>query len=336
MSSFRLFSALPEEIQYQILDSCSSKTLVAVSAASHKLNDIAGQVLSSRLSALCGLPTSAQVGKSGSTTAQISHGPLAFILKAYSPEDLSHTSVRWFDTEYCENNHFSDFDCNFEHPYCSQPSTAHNSDKDMNASQPLRKRRLDAAKKKKSHRDLIPLSKFTVISQIKSSAYGIRTPRRSHSRLPDLFAIGQQQEHEQQQNEQQLPQQLQLELQQPQLPQEKHFLNHQVAVLDILEGDAFGQLVIELVATPARSLFTNTVQILKKTHRIYPAWAQDHEYAVHNRELTLHLQVIKANGSTPLRNEFGENFDRFHIIVTDIVVNMAHLLHQLEKTPLVA
>lgn len=108
--------------------------------------------------------------------------------------------------------------------------------------------------KEKSHRDLIPQSKFTVISQIKSSAYGIRTPRRSHSRLPDLLAIGQQQEHEQQQHEQQLPQQLQLELQQPQLPQEKHFLNHQVAVLDILEGDAFGQLVIELVATPARSL----------------------------------------------------------------------------------
>jgi hypothetical protein len=331
MSSFSLFSALPEEIQYQVLDSCSSQTLVAVSSTSRKLNSITGQVLSSRLSALCGLPTSAQIGKSGSATAQISQGPLAFVLKAYSPEDLSHTSVHWFGTEYCENNHFSDFDCNFAHAYCSQPSTAHNSDKDMNASQPSQKRRPGMARRKKCPRDLIPQSKFTVKSLIKSSTYGTRSPRRSHSRLPDLLAIGQQQQHELQ-----LQQQIQLQLQQNQLPQEQHFSNHQVATLDILEGDAFGQLVIELSATPVSSFLTNTVQILQKTHRIYPAWALDHEYAVHNRELTLHLQVIKANGSTPLRNEFGENFDRFHIIVTDIVVNMAYLLHQLEKTLLIA
>lgn len=309
MPSFSYFTALPEEIQYQILDSCSSQTLAVVLSTSHKLNSLTSQVLSSRLSALCGLPKSTQLCYATDLTPETPQGPFGFVLKAYSPEDLSRTSVHWFDTEYSENNHFSDFNCNFAHSYCSQPSTAHNSDEDMHASLPPRKHKITPVYQKKHHTELVPQTKFRVKSHIKSSTYGSRTSRRGQSRLSELLSIEQ---------------------------QENQHIEHEIATLDVLEGDAFGQLVIELNATPIDYSLTNTTKIIQKTCRISPDWALDHEYAIHNHELTLHIQVVKDNGSTPLKNEFGENFDRFHIVLTDIVVNMAYLLHQLENTQLIA
>lgn len=282
------FNRLPGELQILVLDSCANKTLASMLSVNHKVNDLTNQVLSSRLTNLCGLPTT------HISTPTPPSAPLQFLLKVYSPQDLRPSSVNWFAMDYVENNHFSDFHYSFNHTYCSQPSSAHNSDNDMQASAP-----------DSSSAELIPQSKFAIAKPIDSFRNRNRFPPHAAS----IHAMIQAQEQAQQQ----------------------HQLPNQVATLDIVDGDNFGQIELELFATAPE--LGNTIPLVHKTQRIYAEWADDFEYIVHNREVTCKVQVIreKTDEDEVRVNDFGEKYTRFKVIVSEMVVNMAYILAQLES-----
>lgn len=311
MTSFSLY-ALPPEIQYLVLDSCPNKSLARMLRVSRRTNSLVKQIMANRLSRVCGLPTSLD------DTQSTSRGQI--LLRAYSPGDTSHTSVNWFDTEYVETNNQTRFHYHFSSPYSSHPSTASNSDVEMNPSTP-QSLSSSRCKSKQLHgyfnEDIVPQSKFTIKSHLKTSYNGMQSAGGNNLTLTPAHPL----------LRRQLAAQL---LQHHTNPVEGSSLQspNQVASVDIVDGDGFAQVVLQVAVTLSNSQQI-PVLLFKKTQRVYAEWAQEDEYLIHNKELTCRIQVTQSD-PTIRTNDFGEHFQRYEVLVQELVFNTGFLLSQLE------
>lgn len=352
LKTFDLFK-LPTEIQYQVLDTCPATTLVQVMQANRRINGLVKDVMASRMTRLCGLPSSLQALHAGPDHDD-SAKKARLLLRAYSPEDLSSESTNWFDVEYVESN-VSGY--TFDHEYDSQPSTAFNSDdddddehemdhdmgqakqhdddgsdEDMRPSTPssvastdpgisrtkarhFHHRNLLASKLHKHAQvvddEIVAQSKFRIKSHLKTAATGMYRANgasshpllwRHQQRLREASASAFSASHN------------------PHNP--KH-----IASVDIVTGDMFGQVVLQL----SLSLPHHPPQLLlQKTQRVYSDWTQEPEYVVHNKELSARLQVVQSDAGVERTNDFGEVYTRYEVLVEELVVNTAYLLWKSE------
>lgn len=363
---FAPFVRLPVEIQYQVLEHCSARTLVTVMRADKRTNALVKDVLATRMSRLCGLSASQQQ-ENNLTAKDSDYNRLPpnkrprILLRAHSPEDLSPESSNWFELEYAESNAQG---YAFTREYGSEPSSAYNSDHedddddkdddkdvamadtdsegsdtDMKASTPQRSSthsHTNSHSHSHSHsphrnsllaklfssfhhydNDLIAQSKLTLKAHIKTAATGMSihstaTAYTAANPSHPSFWLTQHSYHGS-------PSPSVASAHNP-----KH-----VASLDVVKGDTFGQVILQLS-------FSNPSphNILQKTLRIYTDWTGEPEYLVHNRELSARVHVVKRKdvaGGEPMRNDFGEEYERFDVFVEELVVNTAYMLSKLEN-----
>lgn len=324
MNHFPLFS-LPPEIQYEVLDSCSNRTLATALSVSHRINFLVKLVMANRMSKVCGLPTSSNcnASKSESATGQI-------LLRAYSPEDLSQASAHWFDTEYVETNNRCEFNYAFNSPYSSSPSTAFNSeddeenqdsDTDMKASTPQSAQGKSSKHLDKCFKvDLQPQSKFRIKSHLRTSVSGMRNAGNSQT-VQYAHPLARRQQFASRNAQQDVPTH----------DHDPAFgMNHnQIAKIDIVEGDDFGQVVLQVSMSLGRSQQV-PVLLFQKTQRVYAEWTHNDEYLIHNKEMTCRIQVTQANRELRT-NDFGEKYRSYEVMVQELVFNTGFLLEQIEK-----
>ena len=289
---------------------------------SRKINSLAKQVMANRLSKLCGLPSTAEQDSDNDEDLDHPHGKI--LLRVYSPEDISQTSVNWYDTDYVETNNKSEFHYLFDKTYCSQPSTAHNSDEEMTPSTPQSSsasasRKATLLHEKHFAEDIVAQSKFTIKSHLRSSYNGMRSTGNSHTLTAtnpllrrQLAARNSHLLHTSNSSSSSL-----------------HRPTNQVATIDIVEGDSFGQVVLQ-VAVSLNNSQQVPVLLFKKTQRIYSEWVHEDEYLIHNKELTCRIQVTQSD-PTVRTNDFGERFQRFEVLIQELVFNTGFLLNQLES-----
>lgn len=350
MNTFRLFD-LPTEIQYLVLDSCSNKTLTRVLSVSRKINSVVKDVMANRMSRACGLPASILAGSTHSQPQQqqqqqASHGQI--LLRAYSPEDLSQTSANWFDTIYLETNNRSEFNYDFDHPYSSAPSSAatsdedqegdeagHTSDTDMKASTPRSQdgngsgnskaalAQLDSCFKE----DLLVHSKFKIKSHLRSTSAGMQNAGNNQT-VPATHPLFRRREYARRD-----PASRGAAFEIPLLSSSGTSISqqpaNQIAKLDIVDGDLFGQVVLQISLTlgPTQQV---PVVLFQKTQRVYADWVYNDEYLLHNKELTCRLQVTQSDPSLRT-NDFGEKYRTYEVLMQELVFNTGYLLGRMEE-----
>lgn len=351
MNTFRLFD-LPTEIQYLVLDSCSNKTLTQVLSVSRKVNSLVKDVMASRMSRACGLPASILENSNSHSHTPQQQQPGTYgqiLLRAYSPEDLSQTSANWFDTIYVETNNRSEFNYDFDRPYSSTPSSAansdedhdaemegdeeagNNSDTDMKASTPQSRdgtgkgkaalAQLDSCFKE----DLLVHSKFKIKSHLRSTSAGMQNAGNNQT-VPSTHPLFRRREYARRD-----PASRGAATEIPLLSssgQSEHPAN-QIATLDIVDGDLFGQVVLQI----SLSLGPNQqvpIVLFQKAQRVYADWVYSDEYLLHNKELTCRLQVTQSD-PTLRTNDFGEKYRTYEVLVQELVFNTGYLLGRMEE-----